>query len=294
VMPYDVPMVNPLAKTLRHLDDYERKADWVNFKLGLPFQDAETSFLLDRILANQTLRPVTAGPGAAHGCVLGMDVGKTCWITIYRPEGLKLQLIYCERVKQGTAAKVGNAIARCQELMDFFGVKKAVIDAGPDFTTALTLIQQNPVGRVFGCYYVRSVGNKLTNFLIDDAEGVVKADRTKCFDSLAKAANGGRIQFPQCPEQETVRKHLLAMKRVTHMNNQGEYINHWTSVDEDHYAHAMNYGYLAYQLLDHNVDAGVTPALPMAGTTKVKSHKEIDGATTLPVLRELNRGQYGR
>ena len=49
VQPFDVPTINPVSRTLRALDDFDRKADWVNFKVGRDFQDSETSFIAEAV-----------------------------------------------------------------------------------------------------------------------------------------------------------------------------------------------------------------------------------------------------
>lgn len=278
VMPYDVPVYNPIPKTLSYIEEYERKADWVNFKVGLPFEDAESSFLKERIDQATRLITLLPVPGAAYGAVMGVDIGKTSWVTLGLPIDGKLHVVYKERIRQGGDNELTD---RLQTLMDYFGVVKCVIDAAPDFSTALTMIEKNYEGRVFGCYYVRSTGTKMTNVIVDEAELVLKVDRTGTFDTLAKFVNGGAILFSKDVEQETVSKHLQAVKRVSQTNNQGELIHSWVSTDDDHYAHSLNYLVMAYGMVGYTSKKSAQPSLPLAGKVRVRTGDEEENRTSL-------------
>ena len=74
VVPFDVPRYNPIPKTIKSIKEYENRADWVNFETGVPYQDAENSFLLEAITENRIILPVRPRANAAHGCVAGLDL----------------------------------------------------------------------------------------------------------------------------------------------------------------------------------------------------------------------------
>jgi hypothetical protein len=287
VNPFDVPTVNPVAKTLGYITDYDRKADWVNFKVGLPYEDAETSFLLDRIEHYTRAQWATPGAGAASGCVMGVDVGKTSWVVIGKRVGARIDILYVERVKQDGLDHLGS---RLQELMDWFGVAVAVVDAAPDFTTALKLIEYNYEGRVYGCYYVRQLPDKLSSQMADAAAGTIRALRTQSLDRLVKQVNTGEIQWPKHHEIDLVKSHLGHLKRVSTMDGSGVMVGQWHSTGDDHYGHALNYLGMADKLLGgFGIKNASVATLPMTSRTKVNQGE--DPETAHPLLGVKDRLQ---
>lgn len=276
VNPFDVPTVNPVHKTLGYITDYDSKADWVNFKVGLPFEDAQTSFLRERIETYSTGRWVVPGSTCANGCVMGVDVGKTSWCVIGKRVGPRLDILYCERIKQDGKDYLNS---RLQQLMDWFGVAIAVVDAAPDFTTALKLIEYNYEGRIFGAYYVRQLANKLTDLQADASTGSVKALRTQNLDRLAKQVNTGVIQWPahsaDHDEMALVKAHLDCLKRIASLESDGQMNGQWQSTGDDHYGHALNYLGMADKMLEGVVIKGASVAtLPMLSTARVQQGEE--------------------
>ena len=268
VFPYDVPKINPISKTLNYIKDYEKKADWVNFKVGLSFQDAESSFLAERMQKYADSIAVEPSPNCASQCIMGVDIGKTSWALIGKRVDNHIKIIWAERIKQDGNDYLGQ---RLQLLVNYFGVVKAVIDAAPDFTTALALIENNYFGRVFGNYYVRELKGKMTDILVDDDEAMIKSVRTGTIDTLAKYVNGGIIRLCRGSETELISEHLQALKRVSEMDAQGNLVGKWVSTGADHYGHAMNYLRIADHLMDYQGKNPVVPTLPMAGRAKLKS-----------------------
>lgn len=279
VSPFDVPTINPIPKTLGTLADFE-KADWVNFKLGLPFEDAENAFLRERIDRFTTLRMVQPAPMAARGCVMGVDVGKTSWVVIGLPHGARIKILWMERVVQDGNDRLHN---RLVELMDWFGVVKCVIDAAPDFSIALKLVEHSYVGQAYANYYVRTAGKKLTERDVQEDDRVLKTDRTRSLDILVKEVNGGVFEFPHGGEIELFRDHLMAIKRVKEINNQGELVARWINTGPDHYGHALNYLRLASGLLGYRGAKTSSPALPLASLSRLQSGDE--GHTPHPLTQ---------
>jgi hypothetical protein len=269
VYPYDVPRVNPVSKTLGYIADYEKKADWVNFKVGLPFEDAESAFLEQRIDSYTSLRAVRPLSHAASGCVMGVDVGKVSWAWIGKPmtDG-QIHLLHLEQIKQDGQDYLHT---RLMELMECYGVVKAVIDAAPDFTTALKLIEHNFVGRVFGCYYTHTRSPKLTDEIVDERTSVLKTYRTGSLDSLVKDVNGGSFRFPVHPEMELAKAHLSHLKRVKEMDSRGDLVGRWINTGPDHYGHALNYLLMAVHQLGFLGTHNKSPGLPLISKTRLNS-----------------------
>jgi hypothetical protein len=279
VQPFDVPRYNTPAKTLTSLLDYRRKADWVNFEMGMPYEDAETSFVKDTMKANTTIQPVLPLPKAAHGCVLGMDIGKTSHIIIgKRVSDLEMRLLYAEKIRQTSDDSLYH---RALELADMYGVIKGVVDAGPDFSTVMKLISSTWLHRFFACYYVKKAKTPLADLDVKDEEQVLNAGRTDTFDRAAKLVNSGRVKFAMHAEFDEVKQHLGNLKRVSTVTSTGDTVYSWVKTDgPDHYAHALNYLLIADSLCTHDFKNIALPVLPMTGRVKIKTLS--DRAVILP------------
>lgn len=265
IAPFDVPSLNPIHSTLLAMSKFESRADWVNFRLGQPYEDAETSFLADVIDANTTLSQVIPVEFAGTGFVMGVDVGKTSHLLIGKRNGLYLDLVHAEQIRQDDD---DYFVKRVLQLLKWFRVSKAVIDANPDYSSVLKIIGRALYGQVYACYYVRAVRTPLSNKDVKDDESVIHVDRTSCFDDLAKQANSGRIRYARMGEMATVKAHLKALKRIKSQNSKGETTAHWIKTGDDHYGHALQYLALADQMCDYKGKAAVIPALPMAGKAR--------------------------
>lgn len=277
VYPFDVPLINPPSRTLQQMEEYERKADWVNFKVGLPYEDAETSFLLEAMKNNQVVNPVNPREGAASGCVLGCDVGKTSWAVIGRPVDRRIDIIWAEKIRQDGD---GALLKRLIQLVNYFGVVRGVIDAGPDFTTSMAFVTAFPMGRIFANYYTRAKSKKTLSFLdINDEEGITTSVRTESFDLVVKKVNTGKYRFPRNSDGSQMIEHLGNLKRVEVRNNSGDLVANWVTNGPDHYGHALNYLNIAATLLDHeDVPEEILGVLPMATVVRLKT----------PTIRKIN------
>lgn len=271
VKPFDVIAYNPPWKTLSYVKDYERHADWVNFKVGLTFEDAENSFVKDRIQKSAVLSAIQAGEGAAAGCVMGVDVGNISHIVIAKRMGRKFKIIYRERVGQTG----DNALlTRVKLLKKWFGVRIVVIDIGPDLTVPKQLIAQLPSGHAWAAQYVRQISGSLETYSLDEAEQIASVNRTALIDEVAKAMNGGWIETPLDEFQTLYEEHLRAMKRVTQLNNQGEAMSLWVKTGEDHFAHATFYCWLADMIAGANVTTATSLILPHAHRVQVGANSK--------------------
>lgn len=257
VAPWDLPKYNTVCGVIRQMANYERYADWVNFVLGLPYEDADNAFLVDIVRSHSVLAPVTPQAGA-RGCVLGLDVGKTSWVLIGRPVGKGLEVIWAEQI---SALSGEDALkSRVKELIYDFGVLRGVVDAGPDFSTALGLIDAFPEV-IFACYYTRQGQKTLNTFQVDAENNTLNANRTKTLDALARKVNLGYVQFPKMDEAKIIAEHLGSLKRVEQANDEGEVQAKWVKVESqpDHYAHALNYLHIAALMLTQGLGLLVVP-----------------------------------
>lgn len=260
IMPFDVPLINTIPKTVKSIKQYERKSDWVNFEMGTTYEDAENSFLESAIDANTLLTHVRPGYHAAHGCVAGLDIGKTSWFIVGKPlDKDRVDIIHAERIVQDDH---NFLVTRTLDLLKWYGINRLVIDAGPDFSSVTQIIAKSIVDQAYGCYYVRSSKKNLSNMDVKEVEQIITASKVGTFSDCAKAVNRGDVRFANMKEMSTVKSHLQSMKLVSHKNAAGETVSAWVNTGADHYANALNYLMIAIQLnnyLVHNSGA-VAPA----------------------------------
>lgn len=279
ISPFDVPSVNTPARTLRQVKDYEVKGDWVNFKVGVPHEDASSSFMVDsgnwtagsempsplshrelgQLMAEKSIRDIsiyrewifTQQP-IASGCMLGMDVGKTSWLTVIRPDGNRRRVIYAERAQSAN----GDLLQRFMYLFRVFGCVLGVVDAGPDFTLSQNLVRALP-GCVFACYYASNRDNQLKRIMVNHEEGTLSVLRTRTIDNVVRRFNSQEIEFSKLREEKTFKDHLRAVKRISEQIDDGEKgmkeKAKWVSTDDDHFCHSLIYADIACDLV-HSVD----------------------------------------
>lgn len=290
ICPYDVPTVNTLGKTLSQLADYGTKKDWVNFKLGYPFEDAQTSFIDAVVLASRVGNPVYIPEMGSwkvgdkkpepvmSGTYVGVDIGKTSWFIALKEHPKiagRMAVVYAERIRQDGDDYLYN---RVKYLEACLGAVNGVMDAGPDLSTSKKYCTAGEIGRQWACYYVRKGRDTLEILSVDEEEGIVKAARTECFNDLAGEVNAGRFEFCGGGEFELIRHHLAAFKRIDNIDD-GEMISKWVNTGDDHYTHALGYAYIAYRLAKDilgKVKATV-PVMPMMGGVKMDTGNSDSG-----------------
>jgi len=293
VCPYDVPSINPIGKTLSQMTEYQTKKDWVNFKLGYPYEDSQTSFLEAMILANKVRRSLTipSMDDAAeknpqvlcHNTFVGIDIGKTSWFIALKEDDQiagKLNIVYQERIRQD-----GNdyLYRRVKYLEKCLGAVNGVMDAGPDISTSKKYSMNGNIGQTWACYYSRKGKDTLEIIEMKEEEGIVRAARTETLNDLAAEVNAGRIGFLDDDDFPLVRQHLGALKRVDNII-EGEQISKWVNTGDDHYGHALNYARIAYLVAKARVaEPTAPPVLPMAGGVRMQT-REIDMSKTFAQL----------
>lgn len=263
VTPLDVAAINPASKIVRKLKSYPNHADYSNFTLGLPEAAADNSFLSSVIESCCRGVSVNADVGAA-GTVAGLDVGVVSHFTVMKEVNGRPTVIYWERIRQGGENELFNVV---MERIRQFGVVRLVVDAMPDISVPKQLIHANYMGKVLASYFITGEGSKdLKFFDVDESDGIVKVNRTRMFDELAKTVNGGDFVFPaEHPEKKLFLSHMGVLRRVARDGGQGR----WESVGDDHYCFSLLYAYVAYRSLREG-NVGV-PAGLLSGGNKLIS-----------------------
>lgn len=249
VSPLDLPEYHSPQSLLRARIRYgNEESQFYNYTLGLPYNSSTNSISAEAVRQNIVLEP--AFPGTPiYGAVLGLDVGKTSWITISKPVRVngvtELHILWAEQVR----VEDDNLYTTVVERMRQFGVIRAVVDSAPYFDTILRIQSAFPEGMVIPCTYTLT-DRKLPSYIVNDNTWTVSANRTKCFDLFAKNINSGKVKFARFPEINTFATHLQNIKRVERRED-GELVSEsWEKTGSDHYAHSGLYSSMAAQMVD--------------------------------------------
>jgi hypothetical protein len=123
VSPFDAPTIISSPFLVEKSTKYERTADFINFNLGLPYEDA-TESLTDGLL-RQLFMPDSSGAGYSSLC-MGCDMGVVCHIVIgTRDLQDNLHVVHYERVP------LGEFEVRRAQLAAQYRVLICVMDALP-------------------------------------------------------------------------------------------------------------------------------------------------------------------
>lgn len=256
VQSFDVPTINTPSRTMKQLANYALKRDWVNFKVGDVYEDAESAFnpsTVEAYMASPALNLTMADGNRQHlNCFIGVDVGKTSWIMIGLKLAGKLRVVHIESVN---CVESDDALFnRVSYLADTLGMAFGVIDSMPDFATASKLCRKY-AGRFLACEYINKLPSPMMTMRVDEERHVLKAHRNKRFDMLVKDFHSGQIEWTDSPELPTVKRHLQGMKKIRKADEESdggdlenEAIEMWECVGEDHYLHTLNYLHMAAEL----------------------------------------------
>jgi len=275
VRPWDVPFFNSMPVILAQAEGYDTHMDWVNFVLGDDYSDSDNSFVLDNLNRCTVVSPVMPSEsGSASGCVLGADIGKTSWITIAKDTSKGLEVIYVEKVYEVGGTDISDRIIK---LCGIYGVRRAVIDAAPDFSTAKRVVTKQPEGWAYGCYYIDTDPKKMID--ISEKDGtVLHVNRTKSLNELAALSANGHLLLPKMGETKIVKDHLLALKRVDQKKKglTDQTISTWVNTGPDHYGHSLNYCNIAATTLRNHIGVSQKTVLPSVGSVKLQNNVDTD------------------
>ena len=285
VMPWDVPKYNELQDVLFSIQKYKLHSDWVNFRLGLDHASSENSFLKEVILRNTSSKGNTLESVVGNGyrrVYIGADLGKTSWIVIGVGTGAGLRIVCAESVQVANLPDQNLGKYLVMLMRQLAGVR-SIVDAAPNYETALYMTANLYEKQAYGAYYGGSKTSMLDIYSFNDKEGIATLDRDASFDALAKAVNSGAVTFCEPTEfikdkdgsaESVMVKHLCAMKKVKVMTNKGK-VASWTNTGPDHLGHALNYCYTAYASVNERFEIDISVGVGM-GKVKLKQLEEHD------------------
>jgi hypothetical protein len=240
-----LPAIKTPSKILKDRLNYGSTEKWINFAVGRPADSSDNRITETAIERSFSLTDSdTPSPQYA---MLGMDVGKTCHLTVVSPINETLLVLHTELIKQDSD---NNSAQTFTQRYKQFKAVQGVIDAGPEFTVTTHAQSQLPYNQVWGCYFTRGRGKSNLEFYEQkDQDGTVLAQRTKALDEFVNDFNKGKILFRRSdPNSPIIKAHLRCLARVTDADATGDDVSRWVSTGEDHFFFATFYAWLAYRM----------------------------------------------
>ncbi len=252
VSPWDVPVYNTPAAIVKQIMDYPLISDWYNFTLGLPYSDANNSFITDEIFKRsvRAVDPIMYLSGlVTQNTVIGVDTGRLCYLTVGIPMGRKLHICYTETIPNTREQPGAPEIIK---RFDYFRCAFGVVDSMPDISLANELTRMRDFA---AAVYVRDIkGAKF--FEVKSNEPVVNIARTKALTFVLDRHNGSDIQYPKNDSMiDQIFKHMATTHKVRTQNLDGSFSESFVaSSTEDHALHSLTYCIVA---AEHKFGLGV-------------------------------------
>ena len=256
VSPFDAPNVpgfnkpgfNVLSYLINESTNYVKYTDFVNFHLGIPAEDAEST-ILEEDLRKAIFRGEATNDGSY---VFGLDMGMTCYLTIAKI--LHDGRMVIEKLEAIPAARI---VERRKELAQVYWPRMTVVDNLPYTETVLRM--QTEDQNMFGAWYEDR--RSLEMYRVRDREEEkekgeqelrqVNINRNKAFDALMLDVRSGYILKRHDENDDVWIEHLTDMKRVKNISKDDEMSYTWkkSSKGDDHYHHSLLYAYIASKMI---------------------------------------------
>jgi len=247
VSPFDAPNVVTIPSLILSSTKYDRRTDFINFDLGLPATDAESSLQdqdIDRMFANHLESvPTTA-------CVIGVDMGVTCHLVV-----AKVGTNDSIHVIELSTSHYSDLERYLDLLVKQYRPASIVMDSQPYTETVYRLQQRHH--NLYGSVYVQN--KNLETYTIKDRESnaekglldvrQLNVNRDYAFDVLMSQIRSGKVTAVQDEQQHRLRTHLKDMKRILVDRSYGKVFAWKKSKDgADHFHHALLYAMIAKEL----------------------------------------------
>jgi hypothetical protein len=256
VQPFDAPSVISVPYLIEASTKYDRWPDFVNFGLGLPAEDRESSFSREE-LEGLFVRGEVKG---YHTAVMGIDMGMTCHVTVAAVDAAgRLAIVRTERVPLSQLQK------RKEELVSQYRVSLTVMDSQPYTETLYRLQERDP--NLYGAVYTTSKDLSLYTLKRteekdradkddrkaragEEAERQVNINRNKSLDAFMHFVRAGNLVLIEDDNKETIITHLQDMKRVKDLTAEKEFTYVWqkSAKGNDHFHHALLYTWIASKM----------------------------------------------
>lgn len=271
VSPFDAPNIMTVPRLVQESTKYLKQTDFMNFGLGLPAEDEEST-----LLASELDAMIVANPGlGACSYVMGMDMGLTCHAVIIgcTSDGMRF-IAHTERIP------VGEVRVRRRELQKRWRLRMTVVDSLPYTETVLSF--QNECRNLYGSVYVNSKSLETHRVVEKDEDAKtaqltvrqVNINRSVALDLLMDEIKGGELLKVSDENDAIWKEQMRDMKRVKEYSNEtGELSYVWkkSTAGNDHFHHATLYASTASKIL--GASRGTMP-IPMT-TRKFKVKTDV-------------------
>lgn len=291
VYPWDVPKYNTPAAIVSQYEGYPLKADFYNFVIGLPYSDSENTFATDdnhRKLYCTLELWIYGQYVVTSRTVGGMDIGKTCHLTVKVQVGKKWHIIWMEKIVN-TAKEPAIPVVLAR--YDFYRMQRLCIDSGPDITL-VNLLTAARLGIMAVVY------TSVPGFIPLVAKGdgnTINADRTKTLTLLLNDHNSGTNYYPARDDLRIeLYKHFSTTKKVRQPAADGvTIVEKFIKTDkQDHWVHSLNYAGIAAMSLTM-LEQGKEIVGVMPGTKTVQVGSKPDASKDKVDKGPALKGMFG-
>lgn len=247
ITPFDAPKIITPAYLVQASTNYARVQDFINFNLGLPAENKESTFTKEDF-ANVF---ITQREGFAGAYVMGVDVGSMYHFVVGVVDGWgSVTTVLTRQVPMGQAREYYRDIKKR------FPIACTVIDSGPHSETVMALQAEDQT--CFASVYMKS--KSIVPYTVvykDEDEGrgqvfvrQVNVNRSKALDSYMEFVRNGALKIVEDENKDVVVAHHMSMKRVqTYDGESGELVYTWQKTDgADHFHHAHLYMWVASRI----------------------------------------------
>lgn len=247
IQPFDAPNIITPGDLILSSTKYKRYADFINFSLGLPAEDKDSSFAEDE-LRSCFLSGVTPG---FYSHVMGIDVGLLSHVMVagVSPDGAMLTV-------HTAIVPVDRLQEHVRRLKVQFHVGVTVMDTQPYVETVVRM--QESDSDLFGAIYVEMKGTEPFTLQMRDEEPeegklsvrLVKVNRNKCFDAFMGFLRDKKWHILEDENKETIISHMTDMKRIREFDSVEELRYVWRKSErgQDHFHHSAVYTWVAAKL----------------------------------------------
>lgn len=267
VSPFDAPNIITPSYLIEASTKYARRSQFMNYNLGLPMADSESTFLEAELRAAIVDRAELSGVSF----VMGIDMGIQCHIVVAAvlPDG-RLLLVHCEQVHHT------KVVDRRKELARTYWPRMTVVDAYPYTETVYRMQLEDR--NLFAAVYVNKKSIE-THSVVDREEDKYEAEtelrqvninRNKALDALMDNVRQGNVIKMRDEMDDLWVAQMQDMKRIQKFTAEQELEYVWSKSKEgsDHFHHATLYAATAGKMLGISHHRIFIPTL--VSTFKVK------------------------
>ncbi len=232
---------------LKALNDEVEEQEFYNSKLGLPHivKGSRVDTTMIESAKGDYRNGTPSGGTGFRTC--GIDVGNWLHIVVQDwkfDSSVKSTDINAQARSRLLYADKVETFDEIPEILEYFKVRKTVIDANPARRAALSLARRFP-GFIYLCFYIKNMSGR--DISVNDEEFRVSVDRTTWLDTSLARYKHNSIVIPYDLPQE-FSDHITALVKVPLKDNDGERFYKYENTRADHYAHAQNYSEIALKL----------------------------------------------